>query len=166
MADAGTTKHTAPDGMMQNINDSRRPSPWLAVPVLLVLITVWTNTVFPLDYWLHVTNGRWMVENQQWITTDTFSHTIAESAVKNQPWLAQMAMFQLHHWGGYALNQFIAGIAYATAVGVVVCITARRCGNWTLAAGGGVLSFAILSTNLGVRPQYFSVLLFVTQLWL
>ncbi len=151
---------------MPNVQEIRRPSIWLAIPVMLVLIAVWTNSEFPLDYWLHVNNGRWMVEHYQWITTDSFSHTIDGQPVKNQPWLAQLMMFGLHTLGGYALNQFVAGLCYATAVIVTVGMAARRCGNWTLAALAGSLAFAVLSTNLGVRPQYFSVLLFVGQLYL
>lgn len=161
-----TPKHSLPGYLMQKFNETRRPSFWPVIPVVLVLITVWTNSEFPLDYWLHVNNGRWMVEHHEWITTDTFSHTIDGQPVKNQPWLAQLMMFGLHTLGGYALNQFVAGLCYATALGVVVCLVARRTGNWTLAAVIGSLSFSAMATNLGVRPQYLSVVLFVSQLWL
>ena len=73
-------------------------------------------------------------------------------------------MYGLHVCGGYALNQFAAGCCYASALGGIVFLAARRCGNWTLAACSGILAFGVLSTNLGVRPQSYSAVLFVLEL--
>ena len=92
---------------------------WLVVPSVLVMLAVWTNSDFPLDYWLHVNSGRQMAETGQLIFTDSFSHTIGGQQVANQPWLAQAVMYRLHEIGGYSLNQFVAGAGYAFGVLIV-----------------------------------------------
>ena len=151
---------------MGKIEPHRRPSLWVAVPIVMALTIVWTNANYPLDYWLHINNGHWMAANGQLIQHDTFSHTIDGQQVSNQPWLAQLLMYPLHRAGGYALNQFIAGLGYSFGVATVIWLVVRRCGNWTLAAYAGCVSVALMSTNVGVRPQYFSVVLFSSQLLL
>ena len=148
---------------MGKIERQRRPSPWLAIPVVMVLTIVWTKADYPLDYWLHINNGNWMVEHGRLITHDTFSHTIDGQPVSSQSWLAQIWMYQLHRLGGYPLNQFIAGLAYASAVLTVMYLVGRRSANWTLAACAGCVTVGVMATNLGVRPQYLSVVLFSAQ---
>ncbi len=151
---------------MGKFEQQRRPSLWLAIPVVMVLTIVWTKADYPLDYWLHINNGGWMIQHGRLIDHDTFSHTIDGQPVNNQPWLAQIWMYQVHRVGGYALNQFIAGLGYAAGVLTVMYLVGRRCQNWTLAALAGCVTVAVMSTNLGIRPQYFSVVLFSMQLFI
>lgn len=147
-----------------NLRATPRSRLWLAMPAVLVLLAVWTGADYPLDYWLHVTSGRWMVEHGQLVTVDSFSHTIDGQPVLNQPWLAQLAMYQLHQWGGYALNQFAAGAGYALAAFLATWLAWRRCANSAVAAGLGLMAVAAMATNLGVRTQWFSAVLFAMEL--
>jgi hypothetical protein len=147
-----------------NLRATPRSRLWLAMPAVLVMLAVWTNADYPLDYWLHVASGRWMVEHGELLTVDEFSHTIDGQPVLNQPWLAQLAMYQLHRWGGYALNQFAAGAGYALAVLLVTWLAWRRSANSAVAAGLGLAAVAAMATNLGVRTQWFSAVLFAAEL--
>jgi hypothetical protein len=138
---------------------------WLAVPSVLVLLIVWTRCDYPLDYWLHVNSGRWIVWHGQWMERDPFSFTITGQPIDNQAWLAQIAMFRIHELGGYALAQFAAGVAYAGSLFLVVWLAYRRTGDARAAGVLGCLSAALMATNLGVRPQMFSAVLFALQLY-
>ncbi|MFO0911871.1 MAG: hypothetical protein U0795_02855 [Pirellulales bacterium] len=143
------------------------PNVWLGLPIVLVLLTVWTSTDFPLDYWLHVNAGRWISDQGQLIEADSFSHTIAGQPVQNQAWLAQWAMYAIHRIGGYPLSQFLAGVSYAAALGLIMALSRRRARRPAVAALWGLIAFALMASNLGVRPQAASVLLFALQLtWL
>jgi hypothetical protein len=140
---------------------------WLGVPVVLVLLTVWTSTDFPLDYWLHVNTGRSIWQHGHLVEVDLFSHTITGQPARNQPWLAQLGMYGLHVCGGYALNQWVAGICYAAALSTMLLLALRRARHAGIIALFGLLSFLLMAFNLGVRPQAFSFLLFALQLtWL
>lgn len=129
------------------------------------MLIVWTDCHFPLDYWLHVNAGRWMVETGQWISRDAFSHTIADQPVINQSWLAQLAMFTVHQIGGWRLAQFLAGVGYAVSLGIVVGLAYAQAGDARTAGLWGCLAVALMASNLGVRPQVFSALLFATMLY-
>ncbi len=147
-----------------NAPSTPRSRLWLALPPVLVLLTVWTAGEFPLDYWLHVNTGRWMAEHSRLVAVDDFSHTIAGQEVRNQPWLAQLAMYWLHEQGGYALNQCVAGAAYAVGLFGVTWLAWRRSANSAVAGLLGVAALAAMANNLGVRPQYFSVVLFAAEM--
>ncbi len=137
---------------------------WLVVPVLLTLLIVWTNSQFPLDFWLHVTSGRWMCATHRLIAVDTFTHTIAGQQVQNQPWLAQLLMYQTYRLGGYPLVQFALGAAYGVAIGLITHLTYRRVRDSRVTAAVMVAAVAVASTNMAIRPQAFSVLLFAAEL--
>jgi hypothetical protein len=138
---------------------------WLVLPVLLTLLIIWTNSQFPLDFWLHVNSGRWMCEHHQLVTVDTFTHTIFGQPIRNQPWLAQLLMFQLFQSGGYPLTQCVLGAAYGAAVGLMTLLTYRRSADSRVTAAVMIAAVAVASTNLAIRPQAFSVLLFAAELY-
>ena len=139
---------------------------WLILPTVLVLLVVWTSNEFPLDFWLHVNSGRWMCETGHLISTDTFTHTIAGQTVLNQPWLTQLAMYQLFRAGGYELNQFVAGLCYAAAFGLITALTYRRTNNARVTTAVMLVALIVGITNLAVRPQAISVLLFALELYI
>ncbi len=147
-----------------NLRATPRSRLWLGMPAVLVMLVVWTSADYPLDYWLHVASGRWMAEQGQLVTVDEFSHTIGGQPVLNQPWLAQLVMYQLHERGGYALNQFAAGAGYALAAFLATWLAWRHGANSAVAAGLGLVAVAAMATNLGVRTQWFSAVLFAVEL--
>ena len=143
---------------------------WLILPIMLCLITVWTANEFPRDFWLHVNHGRQMWTTGQFVTVDQFTHTIAGQPVLNHPWLTQLIFFGLFQVGGYSIVQFVAGLCYAAAIGLVGWVAAKRAGsidksNSMLLAGLlAIVAFGMTMSNLGVRPQAFSNLLFAIEL--
>lgn len=108
-----------------------------------------------------------MSETGRLVTEDHFSHTIHGQSVLNQPWLAQWIMYRLHEFGGYSLNQFAAGAGYGLGLFCVTWLAWKRCANSMIAGLLGVLALTAMATNVGVRPQWFSVVLFAAELiWL
>jgi len=63
------------------------------------------------------------------------------------------------------MAQFVAGLCYAGAVLVLTRLAWRRCGNVYVASGLGVVALAMAASNLTVRPQAISVLLFCFELY-
>ena len=138
---------------------------WLVLPVLLTLLIVWTNNEFPLDFWLHVKSGRWMCETPP---ADCGRHVHAHDrrAAGAQPALAGAAAdVPAFQSGGYPLTQFVLGGAYGVAIGLITLLTYRRCADGRVTAAVMIAAVAVASTNLAIRPQAFSVLLFAAELY-
>jgi len=133
---------------------------WGGLPTLLVAVVVWTSTDFPVDFWMHANLGRAMWQQHASIHADTFTHTIAGCPVVNQAWVAQLAFFAMARTGGYPLTQFLAGLVYAAGFGLISYVTFRRSGSIRITAALTLLTIATAMSNLAVRPQMFSVLLF------
>ncbi len=137
---------------------------WMVLPIMLLLLMVWTNTNYPLDFWMHANQGRFMWQQQAWVQADTFTHTISGQPVLNQPWLAQLGMYLTVTLGGYKLAQFVAGLIYAFSFVILAWITRRGAHNARVTAALVLLSVAVSAENLGVRPQALSAMLFALLL--
>ncbi len=137
---------------------------WLVLPIVLLLVTVWTSTDYPVDFWMHVNQGKYMWQHHGLVVMDPFTHTIGGSPVLNQAWLAQLSLYAVTAIGGYPLAQFLAGVLYASAFAIIAVLAYRRSGNCRITAGLILLASVIAAANLGVRPQAASVILFALLL--
>ena len=137
---------------------------WLILPTVLTLAYVGTLVQYPLDFWYHVTTGQLIWQSGRIPVQDTFTFTIAGQPIINQCWLAQLGMFGLFSWGGFALAQFVAAVCYATALAVTTAIAWQRSASARVAAAVGLGAMGLALTNFGVRPQAFSFLLFAVEL--
>jgi hypothetical protein len=137
---------------------------WLILPTLLTLAYVGTLVQYPLDFWYHVATGRLIWQSGAIPVRDTFTFTIAGQPVINQCWLAQLGMYGLFTWGGFALAQFVAAMCYAAALAVTTAIAWHRSGNARIAAAVTLGALGLAMSNFGVRPQALSFFLFAVEL--
>ena len=138
---------------------------WFVLPAMLTLIYACTTVAYPLDFWHQVATGHLIWQQGAIPAYDTFSYTIGGQPVVNQNWLAQLAFYLLYRWGGFPLAQFVAGLCYAAAILVITRLAWNRSGNVLIGCGLGVVALAMAISNLTVRPQALSVLLFAAELF-
>jgi hypothetical protein len=138
---------------------------WFAMPGLLALWYVWTSVDYPVDFWHCVTQGRLIAQTGPAHVRDAYTFTIAGEELLEQPWLARLAIGRLFEWGGYAAAQCVAGLLYAGGLSAVTALVWRRTGNVRVAAGLGVLAFALAVSNFSVRTQAISVPLLAAELY-
>jgi hypothetical protein len=137
---------------------------WLALPAALAMVLVGSMVEYPLDFWHHAATGRQITAGAI-PDRDTFTYTIAGRPIVNQCWLAQWAIYALVRLGGFGLAQFVAAACYAAAIAVVTAATWRRCRSARVAAALALATLALTMSNLGVRPQAISFLLFAVELF-
>lgn len=137
---------------------------WLILPTALTLGYVSTLVQYPLDFWHHLTTGRAIWQCGAIPVRDTFTFTIDGQPITNQCWLAQLTMYGLFCWGGFALAQFVAAICYAAAIAVTTATAWQRSRNARIAAAMALGCMVVALSNFGVRPQAFSFLLFAVEL--
>lgn len=138
---------------------------WLLLPVVLTFMQVATSTQYPLDYWHQVTTGEAIWRTASMVQQEPFAFTIAGQPIVNHNWLAQLFFFGVHSLGGYAASQFVVAVLYAGAFLLLERLLWRRAHEVRVVA---VLTLGVLgltAANVTVRPQVFSVLLFVAELY-
>ncbi len=127
----------------------------------VVFIACCLDRGYQTDFWYHLARGRAIVSQARIVDVDAFTCTVAGTETRDANWIAQVLFYRLYQWGGLSLVQSINALVIATALATVFRLCRR-------AGAGGALSTAITSfTFLGlwqtflIRPQSFSLLLFV-----
>src|SRR5262245_27115812 len=133
---------------------------WLLAPVL-VFIAQATSTTYLADFWHHLARGRAIVESGQLLDHDIFTYTVADQPFQDVNWLTQVIYFFLYEQGGLALVQMINALALALTIVLLVALCRCACGSLGVAGMVGVAVFLGLWQVLTIRPQTFSLLLFV-----
>jgi hypothetical protein len=136
---------------------------WLIVPALAFLATVTDRS--PLaDFWHHLARGRAIVESGELVNRDLLTFTVADRPFQDVNWLPQVVYYWLFEAGGLALIQVLNSAVIALTFWVVVSLCSRRANN--LMAGVCAAAFAFFGVweVLTIRPQTFSMLLFVVIL--
>src|SRR5207253_574427 len=76
-------------------------------------------------------------------------------------WLSQLVYYGLYSLGGLELVQFVNSLTLAAAVVLLLRLCRTASGSMRIAGGIGVVVFLGLWQTLLIRPQSYSVLLFV-----
>ncbi len=148
---------------------NRSAAPWLPsdiwvrlllVPVL-VFITLASNTSYLADFWHHLARGRAIVTQGQLLDHDIFTFTVNGQPFQDVNWLSQVIYFLLYEQGGLALVQVVNALVMATAVGLLVGVCRRLSGSALAAMIVGIAVFLGLWQVLTIRPQTFSLFLFI-----
>ena len=93
---------------------------------------------------------------------DLFSCTVPpEQSFQDANWLSQLSYHYLYSAGGLPLVQLVNSLLLSAMIGVVVWLCWRASGSLTLAAGLGAFAVIGLWQLLLIRPQTYSMLLFV-----
>jgi hypothetical protein len=133
----------------------------LAVVPALAFIALAVDRQYLLDFWHHLARGRAMAEQGRLVNQDLFTCTVAGQPFQDVNWLTQLAYYRLYQLGGLALVQLVNALAVALTLLLLVLLCRRVGGSLGVAAAVGVFTFLGLWQVLAVRPQTFSLLLFV-----
>jgi hypothetical protein len=132
----------------------------LLVPVL-VFISLASNTSYLADFWHHLARGRVIVTERQLLDHDIFTFTVKGQVFQDINWLSQVLYFLLYEQGGLALVQVVNALVMAMTMGWLVGLCRRLSGSSLAAMIVGIAVFLGLWQVLTIRPQTFSLLLFV-----
>jgi hypothetical protein len=127
----------------------------------LVFIVACLDRQFQTDFWMHLARGGEIVHTGDFLTTDHFTIAGAGEVIRDLYWLSEVFYFRLFSWGGLPLIQACNALVLAGSVWLLVRL-ARRNGASSRAAGAaGVIAFLVAWQTFLIRPQTFSMLLFV-----
>lgn len=132
----------------------------LIVPAL-AFIALASDHAYLADFWHHLARGRAMAHEGGLVDRDVFTFTVPGREFQDVNWLTQLAYFYLYEHGGLGLVRVVNTLAVAVTLGLLVVFCRRASGSLQIAAGVGILVFFGLWQILTVRPQTFSLLLFV-----
>src|SRR5262245_60276138 len=133
---------------------------WLLVPAA-AFIALAGNTSYLADYWHHLARGRYIVAQGRLLDHDIFTYTVADRPFQDVNWLSQVVYFQLHQVGGLALVRVVNAFLVALTLTWLIALCRRLSGSLPVALGAGIVVFLGLWDVLTIRPQTFSLLLFV-----
>jgi hypothetical protein len=126
-----------------------------------VFIATTLDRNYQTDFWHHLARGRASAEQGELINRDLFTYTVHDQPFQDTNWLSQLCYYRLYEVGGLGLVQLVNSLTLALMMAVVVWLCRRRCGSVLVAAGLGIFTFFGLWQLLIIRPQTFSLLLFV-----
>jgi hypothetical protein len=133
----------------------------LALVPVLAFIALAVDRQYLLDFWHHLARGRAMIEQGQLVDRDLFTYTVAGQPFQDVNWLSQLAYYELYQAGGLALVQTVNALLVALTLLLLVALCRRKGGSSSVAVVIGVFTFFGLWQILAIRPQTFSLLLFV-----
>ncbi len=132
---------------------------------MLAFVHIATNTQYPQDYWHQVTTGEAIWQSGSLVRLEPFAFTIAGQPIINHNWLAQLLFYGVHQCGGHAAAQMMTALLYVAAVMLLQRILWRRAHEMRTVALLALVALGLSLANVTVRPQVFSVLLFVAELY-
>jgi hypothetical protein len=137
----------------------------LAIVPVLVVLALSANHQYLFDFWHHLARGREIVRQGQLLDHDIFTYTVADEPFRDANWLSQVTYYLLYQQGGLELVRLVNSLTMALTLFLVVLLAWRRSGSAGLAAAVGVFTFVGSWQVLTLRPQTFSLLLFVIVYW-
>ncbi|MFO0964968.1 MAG: hypothetical protein U0793_05170 [Gemmataceae bacterium] len=133
---------------------------YLLVPVL-VFVAQASDTMYLADFWHHLARGEVIHAEGRLLDHDIFTFTVRGAPFRDVNWLSQWIYAWLFGIGGLALVQTVNALILALTLGLLVQLCRRRSGSLVVAMSVGLAVFLGLWQVLTVRPQTFSLALFV-----
>jgi hypothetical protein len=134
---------------------------WAILAPALAFIATSIDRGYQTDFWHHLARGRAIVDKGDLVNEDLFTYTVLGKEFQDANWLTQVFYYRLYSHGGLALVQFVNSLTLAVVLGVVVALCWRASRSIVLAGAVGAFTFFGLWQVLIIRPQTFSLLLFV-----
>jgi len=116
---------------------------------------------YQTDYWQHLARGRLIAREGAVVSVDRFTYTVAGQPFQDNNWLTQLLYHALHSAGGLELVQALNAAVLAVTLALVVRMCRKASGSSGVAAVVGAVCFLGLWQTFLIRPQTFSMLLFV-----
>jgi hypothetical protein len=135
----------------------------LFAPALVFIATAGSRS-YQTDFWHHLARGRAMAQGGELINQDLATYTVPDAVFQDTNWLPQLLYYYLFSLGGLDLVQLVNSLTLAAMMGLLVWICWRETGSLMLSGAVGVFTFFGLWQLLIIRPQTFSLLLFVALL--
>jgi hypothetical protein len=132
----------------------------LLAPLLAFAATSYDRT-YHTDFWHHLARGRAIVTEGRLLNEDRFTYTVPGTPFQDANWLTQVVYYELYDAGGLSLVQLVNSLTLAAVFGVLVYLGWRGGGSIRVAAVLCVFAFFAMWQVLIIRPQTFSLLLFV-----
>lgn len=124
--------------------------------------------LYPNDFWWHLKVGEVIVTTRKIASTNMFAWTLpAAQPFTYGAWLGEVLLYLLYKLNGVALVTFVRTILHGITWFIVGVEARRRSGSWRIAGLVVLLGFAMMSSNLTIRPQIWSwvpFVLFLTML--
>ncbi len=139
---------------------SDRWTRFLLAPALVFIATA-VDRNYQTDLWHHLARGRVIVTEGQLLNTDRFTYTVPGRSFQDVNWGWQILFYELHSAGGLSLVQAVNSAILAAMMAVLVWLAWRRSGSLVASTACCILAFFGLWQLLIIRPQTFSLLLFV-----
>ena len=133
----------------------------LVLAPALVFIATSLDRGYQTDYWQHLARGRLIAQERALVSDDRFTFTVPGRSYYDNNWLTQLLYYGVHRAGGLEAVQFMNSAALAATLAILVALCRRASGSTAIAAGAGVVAFLGLWQTFLIRPQTFSMLLFV-----
>lgn len=127
----------------------------------LAFIAMASDGAYLADFWHHLARGRAIVAEGSLLDHDIFTFTVPGQPFQDVNWLTQVLYFVLYDAGGLGLVQVANAAMVAMTMALLVAICRRRCGSLVIAMTVGIATFLGLWHVLTLRPQTFSLLLFL-----
>jgi hypothetical protein len=135
----------------------------LFAPALVFIATAGSRS-YQTDFWHHLARGRAMAQSGELINHDLATYTVPDAVFQDTNWLPQLLYYYLFSVGGLDLVQLVNSLTLAAMMGLLVWLCWRESGSLMLSGAVGVFTFFGLWQLLIIRPQTFSLLLFVVLL--
>jgi hypothetical protein len=154
----------------ENIPTKSRSSLYRAFVACVFCLAIFQfseNTADP-DLWAHVMFGEHFLQTGGLMKTDPYSWTANGHEWINHEVVAEVALGLAHRWlGGTGLLMLKMAVGLLT-FGIALSIATRRMSRETRAVAWafGALAVVEISFGFAARPQIFSALALVSQLWI
>jgi hypothetical protein len=133
---------------------------FLLAPALVFIATA-VDRNYQTDLWHHLARGRVIVSEGRLLNADRFTYTVNGRSFQDVNWGWQVLFYWLHSAGGLSLVQAVNSALLAIMMAVLVWLVWRRSGSLAASAACCIFAFFGLWQLLIIRPQTFSLLLFV-----
>jgi hypothetical protein len=137
-----------------------------ALAPALIFIAAGINRNFLADFWHNLNRGRALVTGGGLGVPDESACTVPGRVFQDANWLSQVGYYYLFEAGGLPLVQLVNALTLAAMMGLLVHLCRRTSGSLAVAAALGAFTFFGLWQLLSIRPQTYSLLLFVMVYWL
>ena len=131
------------------------------LPAVAIFFAASIDRNYQTDLWHHLARGRVIVNEGQLLNEDRFTYTVHGQTLIDVNWGSQVIFYHLHQLGGLPLLQTVNALIHALVMFLVVWHCQRRSQSWLIAMGLGLFTFLGLWQLILIRPQTFSLLLFV-----
>lgn len=134
---------------------------WSFVLLGLLLSALVVQPIYQPDFWWHVKMGEVILDTGRVPQQDLFSYTVPGAPFIYQGWLAGVFLALLHRAGGAGLVILVNALFLTASYALLLWHCRVVGGSARLAVGATFAALVVSAGNWAVRPQTFSVLLFV-----